>query len=87
MCPRLSDEHVQVRKVKKQLLMSVCKALLPHRTWAISLSRTAMPTIAQTQIPEFISFCLASHSVQQVPWFSLSKINAEGEVFLLFPLP
>lgn len=42
MCPRLSDEHIQVRKVKKQPLMSVCKALLPHCTRAISLSRTAM---------------------------------------------
>lgn len=46
MCPRLSDGHIQVRKVKKELLISACKALLPHRTRAISLSRTAVPTIA-----------------------------------------
>lgn len=84
MCPRLSDEHIQVRKVKKQPLMSVCKALLPHCTRAISLSRTAM---LRPKFQNSISFHLASHSMQQVPWFCLSKMNAEGEVFLLFPLP
>lgn len=73
MCSWLPHGHTKVQKVKKELSVSAFNSSAPQLTWPISVNRTTMPRIAQAQIPEFISFPQASHSVQQVLWLSLQS--------------
>lgn len=71
MCPWLLGDIIKVKTVKGEQTTDVLWLQLCPTS--ISANRTTMLLVAQAEIPDFISFPLASQSVQKVLWSALQN--------------